>query len=241
MVRLRKKGDFVEEIIDDVASEQKERMEVPPDGPGILLLTASMQLLYKDRRAGDLCRQIIRSQDGKRAHGVLPPAVVTLVDQIRTLLTVQTNPKDWEQIQLRHVVNTLHNTVVLCGTAFMDQTNAEARILIVLSEVGIVAWQDQVIFQAKKEFHLTVRETTVVQYLFKGWTNKQIANEMNLADQTIKEHFRHISEKMSTTNRTEMVMKLIHSGLQHYAQTTPPPQVIVHPMRGRPIELVGVA
>ena len=131
----------MEETIEDVAGEQKEVIGVPPGGPGILLLTTSMQLLYQDRRAEDLCRQIIRSEDGKRAHGVLPPAVATLVDQIRRLLTVQTNPKDLEPIQLRHVVNTLHSTVVLCGTAFIDQTNAEARILIVLSEAGVGAWR----------------------------------------------------------------------------------------------------
>ena len=234
------------EIIDDVVSEQKARMGVSPSEPGIMLLTASMQLLYKNQRAYELCRQIIRAQDGKRAHGVVPPAVTSLVEQARKLLTVQTDKKDWEQIRLRHVVNTRHSAVVLCGTAFMDfmdQTNAEARILIVLSEVGVGAWHDhdKVIVQAKKEFHLTERETTVVRHLFKGWTNKEIANEMNLAEQTIKEHFKHISEKMSTTTRTRMVMKLIHSGLQHHAQATPSPQMIVPPMRSGPIGLVGAA
>jgi len=231
----------MEETIDDVKSEQKELMEVPPGGPGILLLTASMQLLYKDQRAWELCRQIIRSQNGKRAHGVLPPAVASLVDQIRKLLTIRADPKDWEQIQLRHVVNTLHSTVVLCGTAFIDQTHGEARILIALCEVGIGSWQDKVIVQAKKEFHLTVRETTVVQHLLKGWTNKEIANEMNLAEQTIKEHFKHISEKMRTTTRTGTAMKMIHSGLQHHAHAAPSPQMTVSPMRGMPIELVGAA
>ena len=229
------------ETIDDVVSEQKARTGVSPSEPGIMLLTASMQLLYKNQRAYELCRQIIQAQDGKRAHGVVPPAVTSLVEQARKFLTVHTDPKDWEQIQLRHVVNTRHSTVVLCGTPFMDQTNAEARILIVLSEVGVGAWQDKVIFQAKKEFHLTARETTVVRHLFKGWTNKEIANEMNLAEQTIKEHFKHISEKLSTTTRTRMVMKLIHSGLQHHAQPTPSQQMIVPPMRGAPIELVGAA
>jgi DNA-binding CsgD family transcriptional regulator len=230
----------VEKNINDVSSDQKESMAAPHAGPGIMLLTPSMRLLYKNRRACELCQQIIRCQDGITANGVLPRAVASLVDQIQKTLKVRTDPKDCEQIQLRRVVNTLHSSVLLCGTAFIDQTNAQKRILIVISEVGIDAWQDMVIVQAKEKFHLTVRETTVVQHLLKGWTNKEIANEMRLSEQTIKEHFRHISEKMSTTTRTGIVMMVIHSGLCH-ALATPAPHVIVPTRSGMPIELVASA
>jgi len=222
----KRKEDLVEEIIADVSIDHKKSMAVPQAGPGIMLLTASMQLLYKDQRAGELCQQIIRSQDGKTAHGVLPSVVASLVDQIGKTLTVRTDPKDWEQIQLRRVVNTLHSSVLLCGTALIDQTHAQTRILIVMNETGICAWQDKVLVQAKETFHLTARETTVIQHLLKGWTNKEIANEMRLAAQTIKEHLKHISEKTSTTTRTGIVMTIIHSGLR-YALATHSPHAVV--------------
>jgi len=137
-------------------------------------------------------------------------------------------------------VNTLHSSVLLCGTALIDQSNAEKRILIVISEVGIGAWQDKVLVRAKETFHLTLRETTVVQHLLKGWSNKEIANEMRLAEDTIKEHFKHISEKTSTTTRTGMVMKIIHAGV-HDALATPTPHAIVPPMSDMSIELVASA
>ena len=128
------------ETQDCVSFDHEESMAAPHAGPGIMVLTASMRLLYKDRRASELCQQIIRCQDGITAHGVLPRAVTSLVVQIRKIPTVRTDPKDWEQIQLRHVVNTLHSSILLCGTALIDQTNAEQRILIVLNEVGIDEW-----------------------------------------------------------------------------------------------------
>lgn len=209
----------MEENIDDVSSDQKESMAAPHAGPGIMLLTPSMKLLYKDRRAWELCQQIIRCQDGITANGVLPRAVASLVDQIQKTLKVRTDPKDWEQIQLRHVVNTLHSSILLCGTALIDQTNAQKRILIVMNEVGIGAWQDKVIVQAKEKFHLTARESTVVQHLLKGWTNKEIANALRLSEQTVKEHCKHILEKTSTTTRTGIVMTIIHSGLRHALAT----------------------
>jgi DNA-binding CsgD family transcriptional regulator len=236
----KRKEDLVEEIIADVSIDRKKSMAVPQAVPGIMLLTASMQLLYKDQRAGELCQQIIRSQDGKTAHGVLPPAVVSLVHQIQKTLTVRTDPKDWEQIQLRCIVNTPHSSVLLCGTALIGQTNAEKRILIVMNETGISAWQDKVLVQAREKFHLTARETMVVQHLLKGWTNKEIANEMRLAEQTIKEYLKHISEKTNTTTRTGIVMKIIHSGLR-YALATPSPHAIVPAMIGMSIELVASA
>jgi DNA-binding CsgD family transcriptional regulator len=205
----------VEAELDDVASNQKERMEAPHARPGIMLLTASRQLLYKNRWASELCRKIIQCQDGKTANGVLPPAVASLVDEICQILEVRADPKSWEQIQLSRCVNMPHSSVLLCGTALIDQTTAEARIVIVLSEVGIGAWEDTIIVQAKETFHLTARETMVLQHFLKGWTNKEIANEMRLAEQTIKEHFKHIAEKTGASSRTEIAMKIIHIGVCH--------------------------
>ena len=225
---------------DDVSIDRKESLAVPHAGPGIMLLTASMRLLYKDRRAGELCQQIIRCQDGKTANGVLPPAVASLVYQIRNTLTVRTDPKDWEQIQLGRVVDTLHSSLLLCGTALIDETTSETRILIVISEVGIGAWQDNVIVQATEKFQLTAREATVVQHLLKGWTNREIAIEMGLSEHTVKRHCKHISEKTSTTTRTGIAMKIIHSGLRQ-ALATPSPRAIVPTMSDMPIDLVASA
>src|SRR5580765_3440655 len=70
-----KKDDLVEANIDEASIGRKERLAATDLGPGIILLTASMRLLYKDRQAWELCQQIIRGQDGKTANGVLPPAI----------------------------------------------------------------------------------------------------------------------------------------------------------------------
>jgi DNA-binding NarL/FixJ family response regulator len=109
-----------------------------------------------------------------------------------------------------------------------------------MNEVGIGAWQDKVIVQAKEKFHLTARETTVVQHFLKGLSNEEIANKMRLAEQTIKEYFKHLSKKTSTTTRTGIAMTIIHSGLRQ-ALATPSPHAMVPTMSDRPVELVGSA
>jgi DNA-binding NarL/FixJ family response regulator len=230
----------VEKHIEKVASNQKEDMGVPHAWPGIMLLTASMKLLYKDQRAWELCQEIIRCQDGRAANGVLPLAVVSLVAQIQKMLEVRPYPMDWEQSEIRQVVNTLHSSVLLCGTPFIDPTHTEKRILIVMNEVGIGAWMNTAIVQTKERFRLTARETTVVQHLLQGWTNKEIANEMQITEHTIKEHFKHISHKMATSTRIGIVMKIIHAGL-HHAPTSRLLHVRVPTMRSGPTKLVGAA
>jgi hypothetical protein len=63
---------------------------------------------------------------------------------------------------------------------------------------------------------------------------------MRLAEQTIKECFKHILEKTSTTTRTGIIMKIIHLGL---CQTPPIPSplVAIPTMSGVPSEVVASA
>jgi DNA-binding CsgD family transcriptional regulator len=209
-------------------------------GPGIMLLSASMRLLYKDGRAGELCDQIIRCQGGKTANGVLPPAVVSLANEIRNISQTPREAKDWEQFQLRRIVKTLHRPVLIYGMGLAAPNEGETRILIVINEIGVGAWQNKVVAQAKEKFNLTAREIIVVQNLLKGWTNKEIANEMGLAEQTVKEHCKHILGKTSTTTRTQLLMQLVDSGLCQ-EPATPSPHVVVPATASSPLELMASA
>jgi len=92
----------------------------------------------------------------------------------------------------------------------IDPSNWEKGIFIVMNEIGVGAWKDNVIGKAKEKFNMTAHETTVVRHLLKGWTNKEIANEMGLAEQTVKEYFNRILAKTRTTTRTEIIMRVVH-------------------------------
>jgi hypothetical protein len=72
----------------------------------------------------------------------------------------------------------------------------------------------------------------------KGWTNKEIANEMGLALQTVKEHFKHILEKTRTTTRTGIVMQVVNCGLG-YASPTPSVRMGMPAIASRPFELAS--
>lgn len=60
---------------------------------------------------------------------------------------------------------------------------------------------------------LTTRETEILEYISKGFLNKQIASEINISEQTIKNHVTSILRKLNANARTEAVVIGIRRGI----------------------------
>lgn len=52
---------------------------------------------------------------------------------------------------------------------------------------------------------LTRREQQLVEMIGGGLTNKEIANELNLSDQTVKNHIHRILKKLGVSDRLSAV------------------------------------
>jgi ATP/maltotriose-dependent transcriptional regulator MalT len=196
------------ESSDPTSDYHVERIAEKRAGPGILLLSSSMQMLYRDRRTWELCAQINKLQNGTAANGVLPPAVAELAAEIMKTLQVRTEAKDWEHFRVKRIIGDPKRSVLLRGVGLPDRSGIQhSRILITMEEVG--RRQEAVTEQAKELFHLTDREVAVVQNLLKGWTNKEIANELGVTEQTVKEHIKHIMEKTKTATRTGILVQVL--------------------------------
>lgn len=60
---------------------------------------------------------------------------------------------------------------------------------------------------------LTARETEILSYVAKGFLNKQVATELGISEQTIKNHVTSILRKLNASARTEAVVVAIRQGL----------------------------
>jgi DNA-binding NarL/FixJ family response regulator len=60
---------------------------------------------------------------------------------------------------------------------------------------------------------LTKRESEVLKQLAKGSTNKQIADELDISYETVKEHVQHILRKIGVTDRTQAAVWSVRKGL----------------------------
>ncbi len=59
----------------------------------------------------------------------------------------------------------------------------------------------------------TPRETEILRYIAQGYLNKQIAAELGISEQTIKNHVTSILRKLNANARTEAVVVAIKQGL----------------------------
>jgi DNA-binding NarL/FixJ family response regulator len=63
------------------------------------------------------------------------------------------------------------------------------------------------------EKQLTSRELEILSLLAKGYSNKQISNNLDLADVTVKKHITSIMFKLSVRNRTQAALSAVQLGL----------------------------
>jgi NarL family two-component system response regulator LiaR len=60
---------------------------------------------------------------------------------------------------------------------------------------------------------LTQRETDVLRLLAQGQSNKEIAQNLSLVEETVKTHVRHILSKLGVQSRTQAALYAIRNGL----------------------------
>lgn len=60
---------------------------------------------------------------------------------------------------------------------------------------------------------LTSRETGVLNLLAKGRSNQQIAQELNIAEATVRTHVSHILDKLGVSNRVEAALHALRAGV----------------------------
>lgn len=67
--------------------------------------------------------------------------------------------------------------------------------------------------QHTRQVSLTPREIEVLEWMATSNTYKQIANQLNVSEETIRSHAKNILEKMKQPNRAQAVLAAIRSGI----------------------------
>jgi hypothetical protein len=165
-------------------------------GSGIVVLSAAMQLLHMNRQASELAKLINATEHGggslRSAHGVLPTALTELCGEIIKALHVRTEAKDWEQFEIKRVAGNPEKPILLRGFGLPDRGGIQySRLVVTLEEL---ARRQQLNTDQARE-----------------WTNKEIANALQITEQTVKEHIKHIMRKTNSTTRTGILVHIFNS------------------------------
>jgi DNA-binding NarL/FixJ family response regulator len=99
------------------------------------------------------------------------------------------------------VINAIRN--VLSGGAPMTGTVAK-KVLQMLPPAQSVS---------EEKYHLTKKETAILEYMVKGYSYKMIAAELGNSHDTIRYHIKHIYEKLHVHSATQAVSMAIRDKL----------------------------
>lgn len=64
-----------------------------------------------------------------------------------------------------------------------------------------------------REHKLAPREVELVGWLARGLSNQQIAQQMNLSEGSVKQYVVRVSEKLSVSSRTQVIVRAIQMGI----------------------------
>jgi DNA-binding CsgD family transcriptional regulator len=198
---LFEKDTTVKEEFDQY-SEETQSLAEQRAAHGILLMTTRGRILLIDSRAAELCQQMrVTAED---QAGTLPLPVVRIVNEIAETLESREHHKDWEAFSLSRVIEGREGRIWVAGIGLPARDHATERRILLTLDVMI----PRTSIRRLDVFDLTRRETTTVEGLLKGSTNKEIAQAMGITEQTTKEHIKHIMRKTTTTTRTGIVMAI---------------------------------
>ncbi len=184
----------------DQYSEETQCLAAQRGGHGVLLVTSRGQILLIDNRAAWFCSQMpVMTEDRK---GRLPLPIVKIVNEIAETLEYRSRHKDGEPFNVRRVIEGREGSIFVDGIGLPAKGHVSERRILLTMEMII----PRTSVRRMDAFQLTPRETTVVELLLKGVTNKEIAQAMGISEQTAKEHIKHIMRKTKTTTRTGIVM-----------------------------------
>jgi DNA-binding CsgD family transcriptional regulator len=174
--------------------------------PGIIMLTPSLRLLHMNPQACELSRRM-KGCDEKVAHGILPLQILQLCAAVRRYGSFEGISTSGDQ------------SIVLYGFKIPDDDGQPAKILILMTKALEQDWPP--IGHAVERFGLTQREETVVRQLALGYTNKEIANALCIAEQTVKEHIKHLMIKTGARTRTGLLARILAAASQKTEVTFP--------------------
>lgn len=155
---------------------------------------------------------------------ILMDLLMPVLDGIAATTTIRKELPETEVIALTSVLESA--TVVgavkagAIGYLLKDTQAPELRRAIKAASAGQVQLSPQASAYLMREVRtdektepLTERETEVLRLLSQGQSNKEIAGHLQIVEDTVKTHIRHILAKLGVQSRTQAVLYAIRSGL----------------------------
>ena len=156
---------------------------------------------------------------------VLMDLLMPVMDGISATSAIRREVPDTEVVALTSVLEDASVVEAIragaIGYLLKDTEALELRRAIKAAAAGQVQLSPQAAARLMREIRvpeygaeaLTERETDVLRLLARGQSNKEIAQTLNISEQTVKTHVSHILNKLGVPSRTQAALYAMRSGL----------------------------
>jgi len=174
---------------------------------GMILLDESLQIIYRNPKAEEAFDKVKRP--GSAVEHEDPISTQLLQDCRKIKAGLESCPTGGMMVPRHSVVKGPNHTRFSLISRVIDQESdwEGSRLLMVSIEEQPPAKINPRFLMDK--FHLSRREIDVVDLLFLGLKNAQIARKLFVSEVTIKKHLQNIYEKVGVSNRTTLINRIV--------------------------------
>lgn len=171
--------------------------------PDLVLLDAQLRA----DNALDLTRQL------KRRHPQMLVVIMTRIEDDEQLFQAIRSgaaaylSKDIEAEELARALRKVASGEYLINDSVLSRPHVASRVLHQFQELSVLDESEEGVFSP-----LTAREIEILDYVAQGNSNKEIAFQLRISDQTVKNHITSILRKLAVNDRTQAVIFALRHG-----------------------------
>lgn len=192
--KIRLKGSILDHI--------EERSSI-----GMILMDDSFNIIYKNPKAEEICDRC--SETGSAVPDNDPIFCQFLTDCRKIKADLKRCPAGGIMIPRHSVVSGPNQTRFSLISKALDQDfscEGSRLFMVSIQEQSPAKIDPRFLMDT---FHLSSREIEVVDLLFLGLKNTQIAGKLFVSEITIKKHLQNIYDKVGVNNRTTLINRIL--------------------------------
>ena len=172
--------------------------------PGVIIFDYENQLTFANPISWDIFKT-----KGKKKRLSIPSHIVGICDELKNNHKKMIGICSPELVYLKKNVVLGESQYTVRGFIVGGiKKNSLGSFLLLIDRVVLRSQPD--LEQVRFRFKLSLREFQVVKLLTKGMTNKEIANELQIVESTVKEYMNKVMQKLKVNTRAGVVSRVFY-------------------------------
>ncbi len=175
--------------------------------PGILIFDLRNHLLYFNNQALDFISDFKKTSKPKiKVPFLIPNEIINLCDELKK--SIGKKKWDFRKDVKSKILNNIFGAPFFIRAFFIGGSKIinPTHIMVLLEK--IVKTHDVNYDKTQKNYKLSDREMDVLKLLIDGFSNKEISNKLFISEFTVKDHIKHILQKMGVSSRNKVITSL---------------------------------